>query len=42
MVFARDEVVDAEDTGIRGLELLKGGDTFGGGAIMFAQSRGLF
>jgi hypothetical protein len=42
MVFARDVVVDAADTGIRGLELLKGGEIFGGGAIMFARSNGLF
>lgn len=32
----------AEETGNRGLELLKGGETFGGGAIMFARREGLF
>ena len=32
----------AEETGNRGLELLKGGEIFGGGAMMFARSEGLF
>lgn len=32
----------AEETGKRGRELLNGGDIFGGGAIIFALSDGLF
>ncbi len=32
----------ADETGIRGLELLNGGEILGGGAMMFARSEGLF
>lgn len=41
-IRARDAAVEALDTGIRGLELLSGGEIFGGGAIMLALSEGLF
>jgi hypothetical protein len=40
-IFALDAEVDALDTGWRGLELLNGGDFFGGGAMIFALRRGL-
>lgn len=33
--------MEAVETGWRGLELLRGGDFFGGGAMMFAFKRGL-
>lgn len=38
---ARDEVVEAADTGILGRELLRAGEIFGGGAIMLARREGL-
>lgn len=41
-IRARDAAVEAFDTGIRGLELLSGGEIFGGGAIMLARRDGLF
>jgi hypothetical protein len=41
-IFAREAAVLAEETGCLGLELLSGGETFGGGAIMFARREGLF
>ena len=41
-IFAREAAVVAVETGARGLELRKGGETFGGGAIMLARSKGLF
>jgi len=40
--LARDAAVVAEETGKRGRELLNGGDIFGGGAMIFARSDGLF
>ena len=41
-ILARDAAVVAEETGTRGLELLKGGEILGGGAMIFARSEGLF
>jgi len=32
--FIRELAVDADDTGCRGRELLRGGDSFGGGVVM--------
>jgi hypothetical protein len=40
-IFALEAEVEAVDTGWRGLELLNGGDFFGGGAMIFAFRRGL-
>lgn len=41
-IRARDEAVEALETGRRGRELLRGGDFLGGGAMMFARNKGLF
>jgi hypothetical protein len=41
-ILALEAAVDAADTGWRGLELLKGGEILGGGAMMFARKEGLF
>ena len=38
---ARDAAVEALATVARGRELLRGGEIFGGGAIIFALSEGL-
>ena len=41
-IFAREAAVVAEETGSRGFELLNGGDTLGGGAMILARSDELF
>lgn len=40
-ILARDAAVEALDTGIRGRELRRVGEIFGGGAIILALSMGL-
>lgn len=40
--FALDAEVEAVDTDCLGLELLRGGDFFGGGAVTYAFKSGLF